>query len=98
MASDYRCSINFPVLDNFLAEMNRCFSDVSTTITAVQACTPGSESFLNLEAIKQFCQFYDIDNAVQSEIEVAGKYLSTQMLNESAIALLDALHENFSLT
>ena len=64
------------MLDNFLAEMNQHFSDEST-MTAVQACTPGSETFFDLEAIKQFCQFYCIDNAVQGEIEVARKYLST---------------------
>ena len=96
VASEYRCSLYFPVLDNFLAEMNRRFSDESTTImTAVQACTPGSDTFFDLEAIKHFCQFYDIDNAIQSEIEVARKYLSTQTLKGCAIALLDALPGNF---
>ena len=64
-------------------------------MTAVQACTPGSDTFLDLEAIKGFCQFYDIDSAVQSEIEVARKYLSTQTLKRTAIALLDALPGNF---
>ena len=74
VANEYRCSIYFPVLDNFLAEMNRRFSDESTTImAAVQACTPGSDTFFDLEVIDQFCQFYGIDNAVKSEIEVARK-------------------------
>ena len=49
------------MLDDFLAEMNRRFSDESTIMTAIQACTPGSDTFFDLEAIKHFCQFYDID-------------------------------------
>ena len=75
--------------------MSRRFSDESTIMTAVQACTPGSDTFFDLEAIKEFCQFYDIDSAVQSKIEVARKYLSTQTLERTAIALLDALPGNF---
>ena len=97
-ASEYYCSL-FPVLDKFLAEMNQRFSsDGSTTIMiAVQACIPDSDTFLDLEAIKYFCQFYDIDNAIQSEIEVARKYLSTQTFKGCAIALLDALPGKFFL-
>ena len=95
VASVYRCSIYFPVLDNFLAEMHRHSSDESTIMTVIQACTPGSDTFFDLEAIKHFCQFY-IDNAIQSEIEVARKYLSTQTLKGCAIALLDALPGNLS--
>ena len=95
-ANEYRCNIYFPVLDSFLAEMNRRFSDESTTImTAVQACTPGSDTFFDLKAIEGFCDFYDIDIAVQSEIEVARKYLSTQNLKRTAVALLESLPENF---
>ena len=67
-ANEYRCSIYFPVLDSFLAEMNRGVSDESTIMTAVQACTPGSDTFFDLKAIEGFCDFYDIDIAVQSEI------------------------------
>ena len=95
-ATEYRCYVYFPVLDNFLAEMNRRFSDESTTIMkAVQACTPGSDTFFDPIAIKEFCQFYDIDLAIQSEIEVARKYLSTQDLKKTTVALLDALPVNF---
>ena len=94
-ASDYRCYVYFPVLDSFIAEMNRRFSDESTTIMkAVQACTPGSDTFFDPMAIEQFCQFYDVDLSIQSEIEVARKYLSTQDLKKSAAALLDALPMN----
>ena len=47
-ASDYRHQVYFQVLDSFLAEMNRRFSDESTVIMkAVQACTPGLKSFVN---------------------------------------------------
>ena len=95
-ASDYRCYVYFPVLDSFIAEMNRRFSDESTTIMkAVQACTPGSDTFFDPMAIEQFCQFYDVDLSIQSEIEVARKYLSIQDLKKSAAALLDALPMNF---
>lgn len=95
-ANDYRCHVYFPVLDSFLAEMNRRFSDESTTImNAVQACTPGSENFFDPEAIEAFCQFYGIDLAIKSEIEVAKKHLSTLDLKKTAVALLDALPVNF---
>ena len=91
-ASDYRCHIYFPVLDNFLAEMNRRFNNESTTIMkATQACTPGSDTFFNLEIIEEFCRFYGVDLAIQSEIEVAKKYLLTQDIEKSALALLDSL-------
>ena len=86
----------FPVLDNFLAEMNCHFSDESTMlIKGVQACTPGSDTFLNPETIQAFCQFYGIVLAIKSEIEVAKKYLSTQNLEKTALALLEALLVNF---
>ena len=64
------------VLDSFLAaEMNCRYSDKSTTImTAVQACIPGSDTFFDLKEIEGFCDFYDIDIAVQSEIEAAREY------------------------
>lgn len=95
-ASDYRHQVYFPVLDSFLAEMNRRFSDESTVIMkAVQACTPGSDTFFDPVAIEKFCQFYNIDLSVQSEIEVARNYLSTQDIRKSAAALLDALPINF---
>ena len=95
-ANEYLCNIYFPVLDSFLAEMNQCFSDESTM--AVQVCTPGSDTFFDLKAIEGFCDFYDIDIAVQSEIEVARKYLSTQNLKRTAVALLESLPGNFFLT
>ena len=95
-ASDYRCHIYFPVLDNFLAEMNRRFNNESTTIMkATQACTPGSDTFFNLEIIEEFCRFYGVDLAIQSEIEVAKKYLLTQDIEKSALALLDSLPPSF---
>ena len=37
VASEYHCSIYFPVFNCFLAEMNRCFSDESTIMIAVQS-------------------------------------------------------------
>ena len=95
-ASDYRCLIYFPVLDNFLAEMNRRFSNESTIIMkATQACTPGSDTCFNLEVIEEFCRFYGIDLTIQSKIEFAKKYLSTQDIEKSALALLDALPRPF---
>ena len=56
---------------------------------ATQACTPGSDTFFDSE---EFCR---IDLAIQSEIEVAKKYLSTQDVEKSALALLDALPPTF---
>ena len=84
------------MLDSFLAEMNRRFSNESTTIMkATQACTPGSDTFFNQEIIEEFCQFYGIDLAIHSEVEVAKKYLSTQDIEKSALSLLDALPTDF---
>lgn len=93
-ANDYRCHIYFPVLDNFLAEMNRRFS--TTIMKATQTCTLGSRTFFNLEVIEEFCLFLCHYLAIKSEIEVTKRYLSTQDIEESSLALLDALSPNFN--
>ena len=93
-AGEYYHHVYFPVLDSFLAEINRRFSDESTTIMkAVQACIPGSATFFDPVAIEQFCQFYDIDLLFKGS-EVARNYFATQDVKKSATALLDALPMN----
>ena len=55
-ASDYRQYIYYPVLDNFIAEMDRRFDDDNTAIMkAIGACTPSSETFLEWKDIQHFC-------------------------------------------
>ena len=68
---DYKTQFLFPVLDQFLQELNNRFGTQSTTILkGVSACSPTASNFLSLEDLKSLSVMYNIPVTSQLEVEV----------------------------
>ena len=58
--NDIRAHVFYPILDALIAEMERRFSVESCSIMkGIQSLNPASSTFLSVEDVKQFGQFFD---------------------------------------
>ena len=68
-SQEFKQKLYFPVLDVFLAEIERRFDDKNIDIMkAIQACHPDSEAFLCINALQPLIENYALDkDAIESE-------------------------------
>ena len=58
----FKVTVYYPVLDLFIAEVKRRFSDKNVELLkSIHACTPGSDDFLNPESMLPMAKFYELD-------------------------------------
>ena len=70
-SSHFKTSLYFPVVDQFIVEMNERFNHSNSIVMkGIATCSPSSSAFLTFEDMKPFSFMYGID-VVTLEIEVA---------------------------
>ena len=70
-SSHFKTSLYFPVVDQFIVEMNERFNHSNSIVMkGITTCSPSSSAFLTFENMKPFSFIYGID-VVTLEIEVA---------------------------
>ena len=77
-SDNYKINLYYPVLDSFLCELKRRFSDKNKDIMrALQACCPSSHNFFNTSHLQPLIITYGLDGeALSSETQVAKRTLS----------------------
>ena len=58
----YKVDLYYPILDSFLAEINRRFTNENVEVMkAIQACSPDSDNFLEPDSLTPLIEAYDLD-------------------------------------
>ena len=66
----YKVDLYYPILDSFLAEINRRFTNENVEVMkAIQACSPDSDNFLEPNSLTPLIEAYDLD---ESSIRMEG--------------------------
>ena len=87
----YKVDLYFSVLDAFLSELKRRFSDKNRDIMrSLQACCPSSDSFFVIDHLKPMIHMYDLDlDMISSEIKVARRTLTGKQLEDISGVIIE---------
>ena len=88
---NYKINLYYPVLDSFLSELKRRFSDKNKDIMqALQACCPTSHNFFNTSHLQPLVITYELDGeALKSETQVAKQTLAGKHLEHISDVLIE---------
>jgi len=83
-SDNYKIDLYYPVLDSFLSELKRRFTDKNKDIMrALQACYPTSSNFLDTTHLNPLIVTYDLDlEALIMETQVAKRTLARKELED----------------
>lgn len=86
----YKVNLYFPVLDAFLSELKRRFSDKNREIMrAIQACNPTSKSFLDPEYLEPMTSMYGLNSdLVKLESPLAKRILANKEMEDVSDVVL----------
>ena len=90
-SDSYKINLYYPVLDSFLCELKRRFSDKNKDIMrALQACCPSSHNFFNTSHLQPLIITYGLDGeALSSETQVAKRTLVGKDLEDISDVLIE---------
>ena len=94
-AEQYKVDLYYPVLDSFLAEINRHFTTENVELMkAIQACSPDSNNFLDPDCLNPMVEAYKLDrDSVGMEAILARRSLKEKEMDD----LSDAIRELYPL-
>ena len=92
-SEEYKRAIFFPVLDAFLAELNRRFNEKNVDIMrAIQACNPQSKDFLSPSVLQPLVQTYNLsEESIEMEAKLAKRTLQKKALDSISDTLLSLI-------
>lgn len=91
-SSNFKTSLYFPVVDQFIIEMNERFNHLNSIVMkGIATCSLCSSAFLTFEDMKPFSFMYGIDVAT-SDIEVALFSKSFATLSNSINTMTELVH------
>uniref|UniRef100_A0A1X7VX50 Uncharacterized protein n=1 Tax=Amphimedon queenslandica TaxID=400682 RepID=A0A1X7VX50_AMPQE len=71
---EYKINLYYPVLDQFLKELNTRFESRNIDVLkGISACTPNSSNFLSIKDLKSFCKMYGVrieESVLNVEVEL----------------------------
>ena len=87
----YKVNLYYPVLDSFLSELKRRFTDKNKDIMrALQACCPTSSNFLDISHLQALITAYNLDlEVLRSETQVAKRTLAGKDLEDIGDVLME---------
>ena len=90
-SDNYKINLYYPVLDSFLCELKRRFSDKNKDIMrALQACCPISHNFFNTSYLQPLIITYGLDGeALSSETQVAKRTLVAKDVDDISDVLIE---------
>lgn len=90
-SDNYKIDLHYPVLDSFLSELKRRFTDKNKDIMrALQACYPTSRNFLDTTHLNPLIVTYDLDlEALIMETQVAKRTLARKELEDISDVLME---------
>ena len=94
-ADQYKIGLYYPILDSFIAEMERRFSTENIALMrAIQSCSPDSPTFLDYDAMLPLIQAYCLDvDTIEMETVLAKRALK----DKDMTSLSDVIHEVYQL-
>ena len=80
----YKVDLYYPVLESFLAEMNRRFTSQNIQLMkAIQACLPHTNNFLDPESLTAISEAYSLDgDSIRMEAILARRSLREKEMND----------------
>ena len=80
----YKVDLYYPVLDSFLAEINRRFTSQNVQLMkAMQACSPHSNNFLDPESLTAISEAYSLDgDSIRMEAILARRSLREKEMDD----------------
>ena len=89
----YKVTVYLPVIDSFLSELNRRFSDKNMEImSGIQACYPNHIHFLDYDLLKPLADMYKLNQAqLNLEVNLAKHTLADKNLESVSDTLLTLL-------
>ena len=91
LSPDYKVTLYYPVIDAFLSELDRRFSEKNKFIMqALQACCPRSSNFLELDHLQPLISTYNLDEStLEMEVSLAKRSLVNVEIEDISDVILE---------